>query len=588
MDVSTPGYDSDGNVTSMEDANSNTTTASFNSLGQPLSATDALSHSTSTSYDNWGRVSSVTTPAGTTSKAYDPDSNATSVTDPNSHTTTTTFDNDCRPLLVTKANGDTFTYVYDGTGQKGLLSYTTDGNGHTTYYSYDSLNRKTSVSYPDSTSESWGYDAASNITSHTDGNGYTVNYSYDNAGKLTSVTYPSGTGAGTGYSYDAHDKLTSAGSKSYGYDSNGNCTSVTVGSSVTSINYDIENRVIGITYPEGATNSFAYNGEDLRTQKVDSTGTQNYVTDGSSPGSALLKDGNAVYTPGLSEHRGSTSKFYHGDALGSTRGITDGTQSVTDSQLFDAFGNTVSRTGTTPTPFGFVGKQQYQSDSDSSLQLLGHRYYDPSIGRFLSSDPAKAGTNWYAYCYNNPLNQADPLGLDPPPGSYGSLTEAVDAIIAVNQPLSDADGREHGGWIIRDSNGNYLPIYRGKGSDHHIDLGTPPEGAAGSWHTHPQSTWDPVVTDPLDQNLADITGVPAFAGQSNGWIAITDPRKGHKETGQDTIPWHLPILIGVPNQQPGLPNVGIGETIGRAGIWKIPPSVSKKLEPVWKAIGSLF
>ena len=87
------------------------------------------------------------------------------------------------------------------------------------------------------------------------------------------------------------------------------------------------------------------------------------MTDGSSPASAVLKDGNAVYTPGLSERRGSASKFYHGDALGSTRGITDSTQAVTDSQLYDAFGNTMIRTGSTPTPFGFVGKAQYQSDS---------------------------------------------------------------------------------------------------------------------------------------------------------------------------------------------------------------------------------
>ena len=38
-----------------------------------------------------------------------------------------------------------------------------------------------------------------------------------------------------------------------------------------------------------------------------------------------------------------------------------------------AFGMTVSRTGSTATPFGFVGAQQYQTDADSALQLLGHR-----------------------------------------------------------------------------------------------------------------------------------------------------------------------------------------------------------------------
>gem|GEM_PF-3233708 len=211
--------------------------------------------------------------------------------------------------------------------------------------------------------------------------------------------------------YGTHDQLLTSGSKSYGYDSNGNCTSVTVGTSVTSISYDYENRVTGITYPSSATNSFSYNGNDMRMQKVDSAGTANYLCDGTTPASAVLKDGAAVYTPGLSERRGTTSKFYHGDALGSTRGITNSSQAVTDSVLYDGFGMTVSRTGTTPTPFGFVGKGQYQTDSDSGLMLLGHRYYDASVGRFISSDPAKAGDNWYAYCDNNPLQKTDAQGL---------------------------------------------------------------------------------------------------------------------------------------------------------------------------------
>ncbi len=94
----------------------------------------------------------------------------------------------------------------------------------------------------------------------------------------------------------------------------------------TSLTYDYENRVIGITYPSSATNSFTYNGNGLRMQKVDSGGTANYVCDGTTPASAVLKGNRAVYTPGLSEHTtgtGGASKFYHADALGSTRGITN-------------------------------------------------------------------------------------------------------------------------------------------------------------------------------------------------------------------------------------------------------------------------
>ena len=243
--------------------------------------------------------------------------------------------------------------------------------------------------------------------------GYILAYTYDhNANRLTKVVGTGGGAVTTTNTYGTHDQLLTSGSKSYGYDSNGNCTSVTVGTSVTSISYDYENRVVGITYPSTATNSFAYNGNDLRMQKVDSAGTANYLCDGTTPASAVLKDGSAVYTPGLSERRGTTSKFYHGDALGSTRGITNSSQAVTDSVLYDGFGMTVSRTGTTPTPFGFVGKGQYQTDNDSGLMLLGHRYYDASVGRFISSDPAKAGDNWYAYCDNNPLADTDEVGLD--------------------------------------------------------------------------------------------------------------------------------------------------------------------------------
>jgi RHS repeat-associated protein len=81
--------------------------------------------------------------------------------------------------------------------------------------------------------------------------------------------------------------------------------------------------------------------------------------------------------------------------------------------LTDAFGNTVSRTGTNPTPFGFAGQWQYQADTDSGLMLLGNRYYDSEAGRFISKDPIKDGDNWYAYCGNNPLAWVDPEGRAP-------------------------------------------------------------------------------------------------------------------------------------------------------------------------------
>jgi hypothetical protein len=49
------------------------------------------------------------------------------------------------------------------------------------------------------------------------------------------------------------------------------------------------------------------------------------------------------------------------------------------------------------------------------MNLLGARYYDSSVGRFLSADPIGlgGGINQFAYCDNDPVNLVDPYGLDP-------------------------------------------------------------------------------------------------------------------------------------------------------------------------------
>ena len=125
----------------------------------------------------------------------------------------------------------------------------------------------------------------------------------------------------------------------------------------------------------------------------------------------------ADYTQGgvtglISERASGTSKYYHGDQLGSTRGITSAAQTITDSREYDSFGLTIATTGTTATPFGFVGGQGYRSDGQSGLQLLGARYYDASIGRFISRDPIgyAGGLNLYGYSGNDPVNGIDPTG----------------------------------------------------------------------------------------------------------------------------------------------------------------------------------
>ena len=51
-------------------------------------------------------------------------------------------------------------------------------------------------------------------------------------------------------------------------------------------------------------------------------------------------------------------------------------------------------------------------DAESGNIYLRNRYYAPSTGRFISEDPIRDGTNWYAYANNNPVMYIDPWGLE--------------------------------------------------------------------------------------------------------------------------------------------------------------------------------
>jgi len=59
----------------------------------------------------------------------------------------------------------------------------------------------------------------------------------------------------------------------------------------------------------------------------------------------------------------------------------------------------------------------YRYDVETQLYYLNSRYYNPQWGRFLNADgvliqsKTLLGHNLFLYCYNNPINGADPLGM---------------------------------------------------------------------------------------------------------------------------------------------------------------------------------
>ena len=86
---------------------------------------------------------------------------------------------------------------------------------------------------------------------------------------------------------------------------------------------------------------------------------------------------------------------------------------------YDEWGKLISVTGSNTT-MGNITPLRYRGyiyDRDTGLYYLQSRYYDPAIGRFINADAFAStdtkdllGTNMFAYCENNPINNHDSSG----------------------------------------------------------------------------------------------------------------------------------------------------------------------------------
>jgi RHS repeat-associated protein len=115
----------------------------------------------------------------------------------------------------------------------------------------------------------------------------------------------------------------------------------------------------------------------------------------------------------VSQYDGSDTLYHQCDGLGSTDALLDEWETATDRYAHRAFGLEAARSGTTDNPFTYVGRQGYYKDPELELYLLGARYYDPALGRFLSQDPIgfEAGdANLLRYVANSPTTATDPTG----------------------------------------------------------------------------------------------------------------------------------------------------------------------------------
>ena len=266
----------------------------------------------------------------------------------------------------------------------------------------------------------WSYDGIYRLTGETiasapSGKDGTLGYGLDPVGNRTSDTSTVSGLLPVSGTFNADDELASES-----YDSDGN-TTATGGKTFT---YDTENHLRSMS---GGSVTIVYDGDGNRVAKTVSGVTTQYLIDDLNPtgypqvveelvGGAVTRQ----YTYGLQRISQNqlisstwTPSFYGYDGFGTVRQLTSTAGTVTDSYDYDAFGNKINSTGTTPNNYLYRGEQY---DSDLGLYYLRARYYNPLTGRFMSRD-LNAGNlidpktlHKYLYAGGDPVDLADPTG----------------------------------------------------------------------------------------------------------------------------------------------------------------------------------
>jgi RHS repeat-associated protein len=282
-------------------------------------------------------------------------------------------------------------------------------------YTLDSLGRRTSLSDLDG-NHAFSHDLVDRLTSatHPAASGLAAeSFAYDTVGNRTSWT---GSPPGPG-SYDAGMQLSSDGTYDYTYDGEGRVTqrrNRTTGGT-TSYTWSDAGRLTSVTTPNGTTSTYRYDALGRRLEVNDNGAIRRFIYSGWNlsnefDGTNALR---ATYVAGLFPDnvyeivRDGTRYYPLFDGAGSVTTLTDATGAAVGRVRYSAFGVPQS-SGVTENAVSFTG---HQFDAATGLDYARARYYDPTLGRFLSQDP-KWAVNPYVYALDAPLEFTDPTGRD--------------------------------------------------------------------------------------------------------------------------------------------------------------------------------
>jgi len=314
--------------------------------------------------------------------------------------------------------------------------------------SFDELGRPGSVfsSYLNHTI--LGYDAVSDIKRSTI-NGYESRFDYDD---LQQLIKEEGLFSNE-YAYDSHynrlrkndnenrlndlNELIGTSQNIYRYDNNGNTIFKKDSRKETSYYYDALDRLIKVVTTGEPEVNYTYDSFHRRlgktTSSLDGKITEveyiyddrneiGEIEDGRLLNFRVLGDvkkaeiSSAISIETCSEHGCELSCPLH-DLFGNVAALINIDNKTAferyyysafgEEKIFDLHGKELSESSN---PWRFSSKRQ---DPETSFIYFGRRYYDPDIGRWVTTDPKgySDGLNLYAYLLNDPLTKIDLYGL---------------------------------------------------------------------------------------------------------------------------------------------------------------------------------
>jgi RHS repeat-associated protein len=270
-----------------------------------------------------------------------------------------------------------------------------------------------------STVKSYNYDFAGNRNVVTVNGSQSETYS-NQFNRLTSKTVGSQT---SNFSYDDRGNMTLNGNNMYSWDYKDRLIGATAGSKNIVYRYRNDDLLLSKII-NGKSVNFYYNGSQLLCEKTVNGKLLKIYTNDNEGVLGMIQynyNNNNLFASNI-------NLYFLFDNLGLITTITSDNGMPVQKYKYDVWGNIENVKNDSINGLSFVGRYGGYKDWDTNLTLFTHRWYDSSIGRWISRDPIGINgglnlynyvdtvgkgfdKNLYRYSFNNAPNWIDPTGL---------------------------------------------------------------------------------------------------------------------------------------------------------------------------------